>query len=178
MTAISPRAFFGKLYWIDGRPLLDTMEEYRLAFLTKALFTLREDEKTPVYNLVLAGRGKKNWKSTDLVLAALYCVLIRETSAGNDALIVTNAEDQAGDDLSLMKKLVAANPDTLGRELHVMQKEIKRVDGKGSIKILPSQDAIGLHGKTYAFLGLDEIHGIGTTPFWRRWRPTRRAPMH
>ena len=30
--------------------------------------------RRPKYNLVLCGRGKKNWKSADLILAALYCL--------------------------------------------------------------------------------------------------------
>ena len=51
----------------------------------------------------------------------------------------------------------------LDREVIVKQKEIERVDAKGTLKILPAQDAIGAHGKTYLFVGFDEIHG------YRNW---------
>ena len=37
------------------------------------------------------------------------------------------------------------------------------MDAKGTLKILPAQDAIGAHGKTYLFVGFDEIHG------YRNW---------
>jgi len=123
-----------------------------------ALDTFRYDG-IPLYNLVLAGRGKKNWKSADLVLAALFCVDIRESAQGSDCFIVANDEDQAGDDLELAKKLVAANP---GLGLEVLQKEIRRRDGRGSLQILPARDAIGAHGKTGAFVGFDELHGQKT----------------
>src|SRR5260370_14478184 len=39
-----------------------------------------------------------------------------------------------------------------------MQKEIRRRDGKGALMILPAGDVAGLHGKTAAFIGYDEIH--------------------
>lgn len=156
----SSLAYFSQLYWIDGRPLLDTLEQYRQDIFSKALDTFRPDG-VPVYNMVLAGRGKKNWKSADLVLAALYCLDIRESVQGNDCFIVANDEDQAGDDLSLAKKLVAINPD-LSDVLEVMQKEIRRRDGKGALQILPARDAVGAHGKTGAFIGFDELHGQKT----------------
>jgi hypothetical protein len=63
--------FFGHLRWLDGRPLLDTIEEYRRAIFTAALDTYGPDGR-PRYNLILAGRGKKNAKSLDLILAALF----------------------------------------------------------------------------------------------------------
>jgi hypothetical protein len=157
--AASPTSleFFKHLEWIDGRRLLDTIEPYRRALFTRTLDTFRPDG-VPVCNMVLAGRGKKNWKSADLVLAALYCLLMRESVQGNDCFILANDEDQAGDDLELAKKLVAANPD-LSDELEVLNKEIRRRDGKGSLQILPARDAIGAHGKTSLFVGFDEIHG-------------------
>jgi hypothetical protein len=73
--------------------------------------------------------------------------------------ILANDEGQADDDLALAKKLVAANPETLGREVNVLSKSIIRKDKGGEIRILPSQDVKGLHGKTAGFLGYDEIHG-------------------
>ena len=59
---IDPLAFFGKLRWLDGRtPLVEVIDPYRQALFTQALFTFTE-EGWQQYNLVLAGRGKKNWK--------------------------------------------------------------------------------------------------------------------
>jgi hypothetical protein len=92
--------FFGRLKWIDGRPLLDTIESYRRRLFTKALDTFGPDGR-PLYNLVLAGRAKKNWKSADLVLAGLFKLLIPEAPQGNDSFILANDEGQASDDLSL-----------------------------------------------------------------------------
>jgi hypothetical protein len=63
--------FFERLRWIDGKPLLGTIETYRRDIFTAALDTFRPDG-LPKYNLVVSGRGKKNWKSSDLILAALY----------------------------------------------------------------------------------------------------------
>ncbi len=139
-------AFFGRLKWIDGRPLFDTIEAYRRRLLSSALDTYRPDG-TPIHNFVLAGRGKKNWKSADLVLAGLYCLLMRDSPQGNDCFILANDEDQAGDDLGLAKKLVAVNPD-LSAELEVLHKEIRRRDGHGALMVLPARDIAGSHGKT------------------------------
>jgi hypothetical protein len=150
---ISSTLFFSHLYWLDGRPLLKTIEPYRRRLFETALDTVRPDG-TPVFNFILVGRAKKNWKTTDLDLSALYSLIIR----GGDCFILANDEGQAADDLDLAKKLVAANPD-LRAELEVLQKEIRRQDGRGSLKILPAKDVIGSHGKTAGFLGYDEIHG-------------------
>src|SRR6516164_4298812 len=150
---ITSQAFFRRLRWLDRRPLWDTMEPYRRELLTTALDTRRPDG-TPLYNFVVSGRAKKNWKTTDLVLAALYCLTIR----GGDGYLLANDEEQAGDDLGLAKKLVAINPD-LSAELEVYRKEIRRRDGRGALKILPARDVLGSHGKTAAFIGFDEIHG-------------------
>ena len=153
----SPIEFYSRLRWLDGRPLLDTMEPYRRELMTRALYTFRPDG-SPLYNLVLSGRAKKNWKTTDLVLAALYRLLMWQSPAGNDAFVLANDEDQAGDDLALAKKIVQANPQ-LAAELTVYAREIRRKDDQGAIRILPARDAIGSHGKTALFIGFDEIHG-------------------
>jgi hypothetical protein len=142
--------FFGVLKWIDGKPLLDTIEPYRRDLLSTAL-----DKAT--YNFVLSGRGKKNWKSADLILAALYCLLMRDSAHGNQCLVVANDLDQANDDLDLAKKLVRANPD-LQAELTIRQTEIVRKDKRGFLQILPGRDVAGAHGKTFSFLGFDEVH--------------------
>ena len=84
--------------------------------------------------------------------------MVWPSALGNACLLVENDEDQAGDDLDLIQKLVRANPD-LSRQLDVRVKSIVRLDGAGELVILPARDAIGAHGKTYLFLGWDEIHG-------------------
>ncbi|HWV41314.1 hypothetical protein [Pseudorhodoplanes sp.] len=150
--------FFDRLKWIDGRPLLDTIEPYRRELFVKAFHETRADG-LPAYNLVLAGRGKKNWKSADLVLGALYSLLIKESHHGNDGLIAGNDEDQAAQDLALAKKLILANPTELAPELECLTSEIRRRDGRGSLQILAARNVIGQHGKTALFIGYDEVHG-------------------
>jgi phage terminase large subunit-like protein len=149
--------FFSHLRWLDGRPLLDTIEEYRRAIFTAALDSFGPDGRS-LFNMVLAGRGKKNAKSLDLILAALYVLVIRRSVQGSDGYILGNDQDQAADDLSLARKLVAANPD-LGAEIECLATELRLRDGSATLKILPAKDAIGAHGKSFAFIGFDEIHG-------------------
>ena len=161
MRRIAPLTFFSHLTWIDGRPLMDVIEPYRRELFTKALYSFAPDG-TPRYNLILTGRAKKNWKSSDLILAALYRLLAWESPQGNDCFLLANDEGQAGDDLKLAKKIIAANP-LLSREVIVKQKEIERADANGTLMILPAGDAVGSHGKTYLFVGYDEIHG------YRNW---------
>lgn len=151
---ISALAFFSTLNWIDGSPL--QIEPYRQDLFRRALDTYRDG--VPEFTMVLAGRGKKNNKSLDLILAGLYCMLFREDARGSDALIVANDENQAGQDLDLAKKLIAANPD-LDDELTCLSEEIRRKDGRGAMRVLPANNVVGQHGKTAAFLGFDEIHG-------------------
>jgi hypothetical protein len=154
---IDPLEFFGHLVWIDGRPLLDTIEDYRREILRQSLYTF-EDDGRPRYNMVLTGRAKKNWKSADLVLACFYRFYAWESPAGNDCFLLANDEGQAADDLSLARKLVQANP-LLDRETIIQAKALGRRDGRGVVRILPAQDVAGAHGKTYLFTGYDEIHG-------------------
>ena len=158
---MSPRAptssaFFGHLKWLDGSPLLATIEPYRRKLFELALDTSGPDGR-PRYNLVVSGRAKKNWKSSDLVLAALYCLLMRRAPQGNSGFIVASDEGQAADDLDLAKKLVACNP-VLQAEIEVLLKELRLRDGSGGLRILPGRDVAGAHGKTAAFVGFDEIH--------------------
>ena len=154
----SPLDFFAHLKWLDGRPLLDTIEPYRRELFMRALYEFNDDG-TPRYNLMLAGRAKKNWKSCDLILAGLYKLLISEAPQGSDVLLIANDEGQAGDDLDLAKKLVRRNK-VLGAELEILQKAIRRKDGRGVMKILPAKDAAGAHGKTASLVGFDEIHAF------------------
>ena len=157
VTAPSPLDFFSHLRWLDGRPLLDTIEPYRRQLFLDALYSFDPDGR-PRYNLILCGRAKKNWKSSDLILATFYRFLVWPSSAGNDCFLLANDEGQAADDLTLAKKLIAANP-VLKREVIVKMKEIVRKDGHGTLAILPARDVMGAHGKTYLFVGFDEIHG-------------------
>lgn len=153
----SPTQFFAGLRWIDQRPLLDVIEPYRLA-LFERFFTERMADGLLRYNLGLFGRAKKNWKTSDLVFACLYALV----TDGDQTFIVANDEGQAADDLRLAKRIIRANP-ALDGDLRLRHNVIERVDGEGAIEILPAQDAIGAHGKTYRLLAVDEVHG------YRNW---------
>jgi hypothetical protein len=168
--------FFALLRWLNGRPLLETIEPYRRRIFEEVLDTMDGDR--PRYNLALCGRAKKNWKTSDLILAALYRFLVWPSSAGNDCFILANDEGQAADDLSLAKKLIAANP-ILEREVLVLAKSITRKDGRGSLIILPAGDVVGSHGKTALFVGFDEIHGYRTHDLFEALAPdpTRRDAL-
>ncbi len=152
-----PLDFFGLLRWIDGRPLMDTIEPYRRAILSDVLYTFDGDR--PRFNFALTGRGKKNSKTSDLVLACLYRLVAWHSPAGNDCYVLANDEGQAADDLKLAKLLVAANPD-LRSEVEVRTKDIVRRDGRGTLAILPARDSAGAHGKTFSICGFDEIHAV------------------
>ena len=140
---------------------MDVIDPYRQRIFTESLYSFGDDGQ-PRYNMVLSGRAKKNWKSADLILAALYRLLAWPSPLGNDCYLLANDEGQAADDLKLAKKLIAINP-ILSREVTVKQKEIERRDAKGTLMILPAKDVVGSHGKTYLFIGFDEIHG------YRNW---------
>lgn len=133
---------------------MQTIEPYRRS-LFDAMVAFEGNQLR--YNLVLSGRAKKNWKTTDLILAGLYRFLVWPSDKGNDAFILANDEGQANDDLALAKKLIAVNP-ILGREVTLASKSIIRNDEKGAMTILPAKDVAGAHGKTFLFIGYDEIH--------------------
>lgn len=156
------REFFARLRWLSGAPLLSVVEPYRMKIFEAFLDERDPARDRPRYNLALTGRAKKNWKSADLVLAALRC-LLSEPAEGrtNECFILANDEDQAGDDLSLAKRLIDANPWLDGKVL-MRQKAIERLDGEGRLMILPAGDVVGAHGKTYRFCGFDEIHAYKT----------------
>src|SRR5207249_776392 len=88
-------------------------------------------------------------------------LVANDSPGGHQCYLLANDEGQAFDDLALAKKLVGANP-LLGDRLVVRQKLIERADGAGFLMILPAQDVVGTHGKTYRFAGFDEIHGHRT----------------
>jgi hypothetical protein len=117
--------FFAGLKWIDGSPL--QIQRYRQAIFQKSLDTYRYDG-VPQYTLVLAGRGKKNEKSLDLILGGLYVLMCRSSPQGSDALIISNDKDQADQNLDLAKKLVRINGlDGDGGELVILADEIARI---------------------------------------------------
>lgn len=153
-----PFALFDRLAWIDGRPLKAVMESYRRKILSEALFTFRPDG-SPQYRRVLTGRGKKNSKTTDAVLAALYKCLVWRSAGGreNQCYFVASDLAQANDDLELAKILIRRNP-ILEDRLVLKSNVVERKDGGGFIEILPAGDAAGLHGKTYLFIVVDELH--------------------
>lgn len=155
---VDPFTFFSLLRWLDGRPLLEVMEPYRQTLLKEALFTFRPDG-SPQFRRVLTGRGKKNSKTTDAVLSALYkCIAWKAAGhRGNQVYFVASDMGQANDDLELCKTLIRRNP-IIEAELVLKSNIIERKDGGGFIEILPAQDAQGLHGKTYLFLVVDELH--------------------
>ncbi|MGC4084263.1 MAG: hypothetical protein QM736_19675 [Vicinamibacterales bacterium] len=160
MSNLPPLDFYARLRWLDGRPLLPIIEPYR-----RHLFERFNEWDVAAgrcrYNLGLFGRGKKNWKTADAMLNALYA-LIADSTGGNQVYIVANDEGQAADNLTLLKKLIAANP-WLESWVRVKKNVIERCDGRGFIEILPAKDAVGAHGKTYRLLVIDEIHG------YRNW---------
>jgi hypothetical protein len=148
--------FFGLLDWLDGTPLLDQIEPYRQRIFTGALDTFEPDGRRR-YNLVLAGRGKKNAKTLDLELAALHVLFSEPGPRGQQCFMFASDEGQAADGLSLAKKIIAANP-LLEERLIVRKETIERADGKGFLQILPAQDVAGAHGKSFSFCGYDEVH--------------------
>lgn len=109
--------FLKLVHWLDGSPLLPRIEAYRRQILTDVLDSVEPDGAVR-FNLALLGRAKKNAKSLDLVLAALFACLANDSPLGNEAYIVASDEGQARDELQLAKKLVAASP-LLAARLHV-----------------------------------------------------------
>src|SRR5712671_1183682 len=176
IDAPHPLEFFAKLRWLDGRPLLDAIEPYRRAIFETVLYTFDGDR--PQYNLAVCGRAQKNWKTSDLILAALYRLLVWPSPQGNDCFVLANDEGQAADDLDLAKKLVNANP-VIAREVEPRAKEIIRWDGRGRMQILPARDIAGAHGKTFLFVGFDEIHAYRSHDLFEALAPdpTRRDAL-
>ena len=160
----------GLLKWIDGTPLMGHIEPYRARLFDLALDTFEPDGR-PRYNLIVCGRAKKNWKTADLCLAALFA-LVSESPAGHDSecYLLANDADQARDDLALAKKIVKANPD-LGRWLKVKVNSIERKDGRGFLEVLPAGDIVGQHGKSFKFCGYDEVHGFRTWDIFEAMQP-------
>lgn len=159
----------GLLKWIDGTPLSQHIERYREKLFEQALDTF--DGGRPRYNLIVCGRAKKNWKTADLCLAALFA-LVSDSPAGHDSecYLLANDADQARDDLALAKKIVKANPD-LAQWLKIKANSIERKDSRGFLEVLPAGDVVGQHGKSYRFVGYDEIHGYRTWDIFEAMQP-------
>lgn len=156
-SALTFRQFVQPLVWLDGRPLPSVIEAYRWSIFDRA-FARRVDLLTAfAYSLVLTGRAKKNWKTADLMLACLFA-LMDDSPGGNQCYLVANDAGQSRDDLELGKKLIRVNP-ILQDWVTVRKNVIERRDGEGFVEVLPAGDVVGSHGKTFRFLGIDEIHG-------------------
>lgn len=149
--------FLDSLRWLDGSPL--QVEPYRRQAFEA--FNGRDTSARLLYTLGLFGRAKKNYKTLDAMVEATYAVF-DDSARGSQVYVVANDEDQAGDDLDLLAKLFRANP-RLHALVDIKRNRIERKDGGGFIEVLPAQDAIGAHGKTYRLLVCDEIHG------WKTW---------
>lgn len=164
--------FLRRLRWLDGSPLWPAIDPYRRRLFTQ-FYDERDprDPRRPRYNLALSGRAKKNSKTLDLVLGALYS-LCTDPLPGytNDCSILANDIDQARDDLDLAKKLIEANA-VLGAWLIVKKDVIERRDGKGFLEILPAGDVAGAHGKSRRWVGYDEIHGYRTWDVFEAMQP-------
>lgn len=167
---LSTARLFTKLKWIDGKPMQSVVEPYRQRLFVR-FFDERNDAGRLRFNLGLFGRAKKNWKTADLALAALYC-LVSEPPSGydSDCYVLANDGDQARDDLSLAKKIVKVNP-ILDEALTCRKDVIERKDGRGFLEILPAGDVAGSHGKSYRFCGFDEIHAMRTWDILEAMQP-------
>jgi hypothetical protein len=97
--------FLKLVHWLDGTPILPRIEPYRRRILTDVLDT-PDNAGGLRYNLALLGRAKKNAKSLDLVLAALFACFANDSALGNECYVIASDEGQARDDLQLAKKLV------------------------------------------------------------------------
>ena len=163
--------FFKRLKWLDGTPLV--IEEYRQRIFRDVL-DQRDVRGHPQINQALCGRAKKNWKSADLVLAALFRLFAWQSygGKGNQTYIIASDEGQAKDDLEIATKLVRANP-ALREAARILKDGIDRKDGQGFLRVLPGKDAAGAHGKTYCFLGIDELH---TATNWDMLEALARDP--
>ena len=61
----------------------------------------------------------------------------------------------------------------IAREVEPRAKEIMRRDGAGRMQILPARDIAGAHGKTYLFVGFDEIHAYRSHDLFEALAPDR-----
>ena len=149
--ALHPLDFFGELVWIDGRPLLDTIEPYRRKILVEVLWTFGDDG-APAYNMALCGRAKKNWKTVRPLLAALYRFLAWPSTAATTA---SSSPMTKGRPATIWRWSRSSSPPIrCWRDGHVLTKEIVRKDGRGMLHILPARDVIGAARQDISLLRL------------------------
>ena len=80
----------------------------------RAFYEFREDGSLK-YNLVLAGRGKKNHKTSDVVIGGLFKLLIPEGWQGNDVLVVAKHRGSGRRRPGLGEEAGAGKPEPLRR---------------------------------------------------------------
>jgi len=141
--------FLSTLKWIDRRPLLEVVEPYRQRILTEALDTTEPDGQ-PRYNQALTGRGKKCWKTCDMLFAAMHRLIAWKTPLGNDCLIVSFDLEQSSECLDLVKKLIRVNPE-LQKRLTIKKTEIARRDDKGFLPSFPAVTYTVSTAKVFSF---------------------------
>ena len=142
--APSPLDFFAELVWIDGRPLLATRSN-RIArnILTRRAFAFGDGWR-PRYNMALCGRAKKNWKTTDLCLAAIYRFLAWPSETGNDAFILANDEGQAADDSGAGQEADRGQSERWRESVSVYAEgDFAQRQRQNASKILPASDVVG-----------------------------------
>ena len=86
--------FFGRLRWIDGRPLLDTIEPYRRELFTKALDTFEPDGRPHLTWWFVAGQ-----KELEIVrpgFGRAVQAVNSQITARQSFFILANDEGQAG----------------------------------------------------------------------------------
>ena len=170
-----PLDFFGELVWLDGRPLLDTIEPYRREILTDVLWTFDADG-APRFNMALCGRAKKNWKTTDLCLAAIYRFLAWPMRQGNDCYIIANDEGQAADDLALVKKLFAANPASRSEVTVQQQRDRPQRRPWSAAHLARERRRRRCTARRILFVGFDEIHGYRIHDLFEALAPDPTRP--
>ncbi len=119
--------FLDRLRWIDWTPLRDHLEPYRRRLFSQ-FFDVRDTIARPCHNIGLFGRAKKNWKSADLCFAVLWA-LFEPLPGRKECFLVAFDEDQAANDLDLLKLLLKANP-AIGRHVTTKAHVITRRDGQ------------------------------------------------
>ena len=170
-SAVPVGVFLDSLFWLDGARL--HIETYRRRLFDA--FASRDPRGHLLYNLALCGRAKKNNKTLDGMLQAMYC-LFDESPQGSQVYVVANDEDQAADDLDLLKKLFRVNR-RLDGLVRIQKHRIERRDGEGFIQVLPAQDVVGQHGKSYRFCATTRSTATGPGTCSKRCSPTRRGWM-
>jgi hypothetical protein len=91
---LSALGLFSRLVWTDGTNLLGRIEPYRQRLFVR-FFDDRDEAGRLQFNLGLFGRAKKNWKTADLALAAVFA-LVSEAAPGYDSDVYVLAKCSVG----------------------------------------------------------------------------------